>query len=538
MNFEQENKKSEQVNNQEQRFEELSVEKVEEYIADNEQSLKGINQFAKEDLFDGKNFSGEFFAEAKLDDKHDWVAYEKSGFWKKFDDFTGFSKSFSLHKKSNIKNADLIKTKAGTLDKTIIDERLNGQFLPIDESVDKEERKDMEEKFSKELKIDQTDIKERFIDKVYVAIDGKVVKYITSRRTEKGELEAARKMLDEKIKQLEDVDGTELVRQKELFSKQVKGMNDSADVLNLMRPEARKETEEKMANEKKLAEERIAEKNAELEEKLNVFKNPFREKLDKVLIMENNLSQMLNSTKSDEAEVNNKIKEYGAAIKNAQKLNLFGDEQNNIIKDLEEQKNELEMKAKEITNRKTIISSRLDQLKNNKKETEAILKRINKIGKTKEEIAEEEKNKDKDKKEQGPSETKKEGGKTVENDFAEDWSFMGERQKNEREKAKNASNSDAGEEPEQTQEEQESGEEKFYLEADAEEIKKKVNEQLNKLGLNRITKDKKVKLMVFNEIIAKFGKNKDEGIPFTTKSGIKHETKRIFERIKKEYKPK
>ena len=81
----------------------------------------------------------------------------------------------------------------------------------------------------------------------------------------------------------------------------------------------------------------------------------------------------------------------------------------------------------ELTLRKEALKGRFDVLKTNKQDLDKELSKINKIGKTKEEIAEEEKIKkenigeDKNKAETTDNKKEKE---TRTNDLAEDWSFM------------------------------------------------------------------------------------------------------------------
>lgn len=394
MSFEQEEKKSERANSQEGKKEkEFSLSEIDELLKQNESIFDGLNKFSKVEIFEGKDFSGRVFMEDELDDKNDWVAYEKAGFMKRFEDFTNrfnFTKFFLSKERS-----DLIKTKVGIFDKTVINERLKGEFLPIDEKINKEERKNAEEKIGQNFNVEKGEFKERLIDKLYEVVDSKIVKMIVSRRTEVGEIEAAGKMRDEKIGQIESVDGAELVMFKDSLEKINKSKEKLPEILKLVSSEEeRKEMIAKLSGEEDEMRERIKEKEEKINDELKIFREPFEDRLKETTEMQYDLMEGFDFIKNNETNLNNKIKEYKTAIEEAKKLYLPANMESDIKK-IEERKAVLEEQVKELAERKALIGSKLEQIRNNKKEIEATLNRINNIGKTKKEIAEEEKDRKK-----------------------------------------------------------------------------------------------------------------------------------------------
>ena len=104
--------------------------------------------------------------------------------------------------------------------------------------------------------------------------------------------------------------------------------------------------------------------------------------------MENSLKKGHDFIKMEESKLKNQIKEYDDYIKEAQKLNLLGDVGGDIVKILEEKKAIADASAKEFAEQKVLVASKLEVLKNNRKEIQTTLNRINNVGKTKQEIAE------------------------------------------------------------------------------------------------------------------------------------------------------
>lgn len=449
MAFEGKDKKQEQTNSPENKSEkELSLSEIDELIKEKAGIFDSLDKYTKDEIFKKIGFSGVVEIKDKAEDDHDSVVYAKAGLGKKFQNFitVGLFKKFF----------GLVKTKDGEiLDKTDIIEGVEGRAWNF---VDREgdAYKHEEQKISKQFGINEEDSAKRVITKTYEFVDGKIKKLIRSSRTEEGMIKTAGELREEQIGLCEKKDGAELVSFKESIEKNTESRKNIPKMMGVMSDEEKEKIIVKLDEEESQTKEKIKEKEEKISEELNIFREPFEERLKETIEMENSLKKGLDFIKTEESKLKNQIKKYDDYIKEARKLNLLGDVGGDIVKILEEKKVIVDANAKESEERKVLVSTRLDIIKNNKKEIEATLNRINNVGKTNKEIAEKKKNEKKDETEIKLNEEKTQpetvDGRKKEYDWAEDFSFMGKN-----EKAKNVSQIEQEEDGEDDKNEKDGG---------------------------------------------------------------------------------
>ena len=181
-------------------------------------------------------------------------------------------------------------------------------------------------------------------------------------------MEAAGKLREEQISQCEKKDGADLVALKESMEKNSESRKNLPEVMKFVKSDGEKERIiEKLDEEERQTKEKIEEKEYKIDESLKIFREPLEGRLEETLKIEGDLSEVYKSAKSSEDSLNNQIREHDAMIKKAQKLNLLGGVGGEIVKNIEEGKALLEAQVKEFTERKALVSAKLEIIKNNKK---------------------------------------------------------------------------------------------------------------------------------------------------------------------------
>lgn len=376
MNSEEKFNKAEQANQQENKTEkELSLSEIKDLVKEREGIFDSLDKFSKDEIFKKENFSDLRVAVDRPDDKFDESAYAKAGFWKKLENFINMD-----HLPGILKSKE-----RGLLDKTKINEDIAYKVIEIGQN-DKQERKYIEDNVIDVQGDFKKDNSERAVGKLFNVVDGEIVKYVFSGRTQKGQIEAAGKMREAEISRLETVNGKELVGLKESIEKNKQTKENMLKMTGFMSEKDKQDLTDKLNKEEADKKERIKEKEEKIADKTIFFREPLEGRLRETVEIENNLSKAFYSIKTGELDLNKKIKECESFIKEAQKLNLSDEVRADIVKNAEAKRSEMGVQIKEIAEKKILISSRLDVLKTNKKEIETTLDRVNAIGKTKEEI--------------------------------------------------------------------------------------------------------------------------------------------------------
>ena len=488
--------------------EEISLEKIDEALVIEEGILDSFNKFSKDEIFKEEDFYAKNESRFGLDNQ-DYNAYAKAGFWKKYENFTRLG--FLKERHGLFQSPD-----RGLLDKSKADEGILGK-----ETI--------------EIKAEN---EEKITSRRYEIVDGEIVKIIKSRRTESGAVDAAGKLLNEKIESLEKGSGVELVKEKEGLEKHYSSTKKFDKMTEHLSEATKKELGEKIKQEGVEYQERIKEKEENLQAELDIFSTPFQERLDKTNELVDNFSGMLKDTKEAESNYNAKLKSINANIQEAQKSEFLEESKKELVKELELKKAEFEGKSKEFGVRKIEMEAKLGILKNNKTELEKTVNRINGIGKTKKEIAEEKnvktgtapKTEKNNSEPSGKEEKEKTDGKSGSVDFAEDGSFMAEKEE------------EVAEEEGEDYIKEAIGLQNFYdtsMPRQVEEIKMIVEKRLLGKGIDNFVKNYKVVKKqiidnIFYVIKEKLKSNKKE---LVTVKDILRETDEHFKKIKMTYKP-
>lgn len=442
MSFEERLKKFENPDTPENKVEkELSLSEIDELLKESEKVSGNLDKFSKDIIFKKENFEDSRITVDKLDERFDEEAYAKAGFWKKFENFT----RFGLRKE----RYDLIKSERGLLDKTKINKDVLGKGFKLGEGNNQEREYlesnviDIQGDFKKGKTEERETMKAFSIDDV----DGKIIKIVGSGRTEKGQIEAAGKMREAEISRLETVNGAELVGLKEAMDRSAKSKESFLKLSESMSDEEGEKVTAKLNEEESQTKEKIKEKEEKLAEETKIFRDPLEGRLQETLEIENSLTEAFDFIKTKESNLNKEIKDCEEFIKEAQKLDLLGGVGSDVVKIFEGKKTVLDTKAKEIAEKKTLLSLRLDVLKDNKKEIEATLSRVNNIGKTKQEIADKEKSKEEVKTKTKPTEEKKDDGekeKTWDETRDEVWGLANKGERGNERQAQSSSKSVEG----------------------------------------------------------------------------------------------
>jgi len=403
MNFEEKDKKAEQPHSPEDKTEkEISLSEIDEFLKEKAGIFDNLDKFSKDEIFKKENFKDLRTVIDKPDDRFDEDVYAKAGFWQKFKNYArfGFRKE----------QYNLIKSKErGLLDKTKINKDTVGKGIEIEQN-NRQERKYLGENIIDIHGDFKKDNFERMTVKAFDMVDGEIIKIVASGRTEKGQIEATGKMREAEISRLETMNGAELVGLKESMEKNSKIRENLSKTMELMSKEEKENVVTKLNEEDNYRREKIQEKEYKIAEESKIFREPMEGRLNEMLGVENDLTEAFDYIKTNESDLNKKIKAYEAFIKEAKKLDFLDGVGGDLVKNAEEAKAVADGKIKEFTEMKAIVSSKLDVLKNNRKEIETTLNRISNIGKTKKEIAEEEKNKKKVETKSADVEEEKEDG--------------------------------------------------------------------------------------------------------------------------------
>lgn len=511
---------------------EIDIEDINKTLNIEEGILDSLNKYSKDEIFKDVDFKDnlKFRGVGVVDEKFDEIAYGKATLEQKILNFA----TLGLAKK----DIGLIKSKErGLLNKDIFNKEMEGKEIEIGQN--QEERSGLEKIIgSMRKELNPEDLGKRQITKRFEFVDGEIIKIVQASRTEQGMVDAAGKLRDEKIGNLEKSAGAELIKEKEGLEKHYSTKEKVAEMTKYLSLEAKEEINKKISQEEADTQERIKEKETNLNSELDVFRIPFQERLDKTSELVDNFSSMLKDTKEAENKYNNQLKNINMDIQQAQKSGLLEESKKEVVKELESKKMEFEEKAKEFGERKNIIEAKLRHLKINKMELEDVVNRLNDIGKTKKEITEEKVTKEEfaQKKEKKITEPtgKEEKKETMEKDkgteFAEDWSFM-EGQKISKEKKEAESELKTYSDEDTGKEEVLKTTEKTFTEKEIESI---VETHLKIIGLSKI-KDKKIQDQITKNAIGNVKKMIAKSEEPMTEIYIRKETKRVFDALSASY---
>lgn len=395
---------------------EINIEDIDKILDIEEGILDNLNKYSKDEIFKNVDFKDtlKFREGGVVDEKFDEITYGKATLQEKILNFA----TFGLAKK----NLGFIKSKErGLLNQDIFNKEIEGKKIEIGQN--KEERSGMEKiigNLRKELSPE--DLGERQITKKFEFVDGKIIKIVQASRTEQGMIDAAGKLRDEKINEADKL-GVDIVKSKEQLEKH---LNDKSKLENLkyLNAEGKEDLRIKMLEEETNLGNSIKDKETELKDKLNIFKEPLEERMSQTHELLGKISGTFESVKKEETELSKNLREIDSEIKLIERSGILEETKKQILDNLKAEGHEMVNNLSELTQRKSELEKKLNILKTNERDLGKELSKINKIGKTKKEILEEEKAQKEAKTGGENNATENKETKQTTKDMAEDFSFM------------------------------------------------------------------------------------------------------------------
>lgn len=358
------------------------VERIDDRIADSENLLGGLGRVARERIITDPRALEEIYAPKEigrmdLKGEHDTPALESAS--------NGLRIKHAIKKVLTlglVGSKHALKGDDGLVDKRKLKEE------PAGEKYDLMRWNGELEEVAKNFDLDPAEINPQDFSKTY--IEGKrgkgAEKIILKQKTEQEADKTASDIIEKQLKNLEIQDGTELVKQKQGLEEFKKDKKQYEDVLP---PESR----EKLDREEVDRREIIDEKEEALDDELNIFRKPLKEHREDITYNLSRFSLLLEDLTEQEKAYQSettKLQKAITGIKGSKELSKsLGDD----VKEWEEQKTQTEANLKDLKERREALNLRITELKKNQTEVDAALDRINSIGKTKAEKAEEEKQK-------------------------------------------------------------------------------------------------------------------------------------------------
>lgn len=396
--------------------ESLSMTEVDELLKENIDVYNNLSSFYKTNVFKDIDFKDTLRLRGVgvIDEKFDEVVYGKATVEQKILNFA----TLGLAKK----DLGLIKSKErGLLNQNIFNKEIEGNDIEIGQN--KEERGDMEKiigDFHKELSPE--DLGKRQITKKFEFVDGEIIKIVQASRTEQGMIEAVVNLRNEKMHEADNF-GADIVKSKKQLEKHL-GDKGKLENLKYLNAEGKEDLRIKMSEEEANLNNSIKDKEAELKDKLSIFKEPLEERMSQTKELLDKVSIVFDEVKEENLKLFNSLKEINSEIKIIEKSNILEETKKQAIDNLIIAKNEMDNNLLELVKRKTEMEKRSNILLINKRDLSEELSKINKIGKTKKEILEEEKDQKEAKTVGENNATEKKETKQMAEDMAEDFSFM------------------------------------------------------------------------------------------------------------------
>lgn len=217
-----------------------------------------------------------------------------------------------------------------------------------------------------------------------------IMKYeevLTRSRTSQEAIAAARKIFDDKLTAMETGPAKKLVEDKTALAKHLKSKGKAQTLMEAMSPDKKADLAEKMADEEREMDERIKDQQESLNDQVAEYREPFLNRREQLTGLIKESTAVFESLKTEEKSHSDKIRKLDSMIRQAEGLNLLGESQKEMVADFKDQQAQAKADQEALAQRKEEMKSRLDILKQDLKETDVYLKRLDKLGKTAEEEA-------------------------------------------------------------------------------------------------------------------------------------------------------
>jgi hypothetical protein len=185
--------------------------------------------------------------------------------------------------------------------------------------------------------------------------------------------------------------GQFLIEKKERLERHKKDSEKFKELLNddMISADTKDELTRKAEDEQKAIEEDIEFEEGILRDEIESYKESFVEQRKASTEMIEEFSLAVENVKKRKKELTDKVKKINNNIRSAQKLQILGDAQADLIKEFEEQMAQAEFDIKEFSLREEKLSGRLNMAKSYKSGLDKLIKDMDSIGKTKHELRQE-----------------------------------------------------------------------------------------------------------------------------------------------------
>jgi hypothetical protein len=185
--------------------------------------------------------------------------------------------------------------------------------------------------------------------------------------------------------------GEDLIKEKEKLEKHKKDSEKFEELLNddMISADTRDEIKEKAKEEQERLEDDIEFKEGMLRDEINSYKESFVEERKTSVERIKEFSLLVSEIKSTKKRYSEKVKNIQKNIKTAEKLQILGDAQVDLVKEFKEKLKQTEYNIEQVSLREQLIMQRLSMAKNYQSSLDGIIRDMDSIGKTRAELKQE-----------------------------------------------------------------------------------------------------------------------------------------------------
>jgi hypothetical protein len=349
-------------------------------VLSREKAYADLGEIAKKDIYYGDDkkqaaMDAKTTQELEMTKGLDDAAYAKLSAAEK----VKYYLSFSFARKSG-ENIQRISGR-GLVDTSKLEPEAVGQHI----DTLPEEREQVADSLAKSgIKKEEIDGMEMSIH--YEERGGRVVKILERTKTEDEIARAAAKIIEADLTGLEKGLGADLIKNKESLEKHNESSKSVKELTRDLGPAATKGIEDKMKKEGDKKTEAIKKGKETLDAELNKFRLPLEGRLKEISGIVDEFSTAFEDLKINENIFAERVRNFDAKIRQAERSGLLAETKKDLLEALATQKAQDVVDLKALKDKRETVQNRLTALKRDKEQTEKMLERINRIGKTREDL--------------------------------------------------------------------------------------------------------------------------------------------------------
>jgi len=217
----------------------------------------------------------------------------------------------------------------------------------------------------------------------------RVVKILERTKTEDEIARAAAKIIEADLTGLEKGLGADLIKEKESLEKHKESSKGIKELTKDLGPAATKGIEDKMKKEGDEKAEAIKKGKETLDAELNKFRLPLEGRLKEISGIVDEFSTAFEDLKINENIFAERVRNFDLKIRQAERSGLLAETKKDLLEALATQKAQDVVDLKALKDKRETVQNRLTAIKRDKEQTEKMLERINRIGKTREDLRKE-----------------------------------------------------------------------------------------------------------------------------------------------------